>query len=103
MGIVNLCADSFSGDGLPEPALALAHAERLVADGAEIVDLGAESARTNRAAMSVSEEADRLCAFLALWSQSPVRETLLSINTWRSEVVRQVLPSGGDLLNDLSA
>ena len=103
MGIVNLCADSFSGDGLTDPALALAHAERLVADGADIIDVGAESARTNRAAMSVAEEADRFCAFLARWQASAVRETMLSINTWRPEVVRQVLPQGGDLLNDISA
>jgi dihydropteroate synthase len=103
MGIVNLCADSFSGDGLTDPKLALGHAERLVAEGAEIVDVGAESARTNREAMSAGEEADRLCDFLALWQESAVRGTMLSINTWRAEVVRQVLPVGGDLLNDLSA
>jgi dihydropteroate synthase len=103
MGIVNLCADSFSGDGLTDPALAVAHAERFVAAGAEIIDIGAESARTNRAAMSTAEEADRLCAFTARWQQSAAGATMLSINTWRSEVVRQVLPVGGDLLNDLSA
>jgi dihydropteroate synthase len=103
MGIVNLCADSFSGDGLTDPALAVAHAERLVADGADIIDIGAESARTNRAAMSTAEEADRLCAFIARWQQSAAGATMLSINTWRSEVVRQVFPIGGDLLNDISA
>jgi dihydropteroate synthase len=103
MGIVNLCADSFSGDGITEPELALRHAERLVAEGADIIDVGAESARTNRAAMSEGEEADRLSAFLDLWRKSAVSETMLSINTWRPDVVSQVLPSGGDLLNDLSA
>ncbi len=103
MGIVNLCADSFSGDGLTDPAAAVAHAERLVGEGAEIVDIGAESARTNRAAMSIAEETDRLGAFITRWRQSTAGATMLSINTWRSDVVRQVLPLGGDLLNDLSA
>src|ERR1700712_2777188 len=103
MGIVNLCADYVSGDGLTDPAAAVAHAERLVAEGAEIIDIGAESARTNRAAMSSSEEADRLCAFISRWRQSPAGATMLSINTWRPDVGRQVLPLGGDLLNDLSA
>lgn len=102
MGIVNLCADSFSGDGIPDPVRALAHAEALVAEGAEIIDIGAESARTNRAAIEESEEADRLAAFVELWQSSSASQTLLSINTWRPNVVRQVLPHGGDLLNDIS-
>ena len=102
MGIVNLGADSFSGDGLPNPAQAVAHAEQLVADGAEIIDIGAESARTNRAAISETEEVDRYGAFFEEWEKSTISGTLLSINTWRPEVVRQVLARGGDLLNDIS-
>lgn len=101
MGIVNLGADSFSGDGVTDPARALEHARRLVEDGAEIIDVGAESARTNREAIGEAEEADRLCAFVERWKTARPGGVLLSINTWRPAVARQVLHSGGDLLNDL--
>ncbi len=57
MGIINLVADSFSGDGVTDIALALEKAHTLVADGAEIIDIGAESARTNRVAIPEAEEA----------------------------------------------
>lgn len=100
MGIVNLCPDSFSGDGLADPRAALEQARAFIAQGAEIIDLGAESARTNRAAISEAEEIARLRAFLELWSglENP---PLLSLNTWRPAVARAVLPHGGDLLNDI--
>lgn len=100
MGIVNLSADSFSGDGLADCGAALAHAERLLADGADIIDVGAESARTNRGPISAAEEADRLCEFIGRW-RAAGRTALLSLNTWRPEVVERVLQEGGDLLNDI--
>lgn len=100
MGIVNLSADSFSGDGLADCGAALAHAERLLADGADIIDVGAESARTNRGPISAAEEADRLCAFVGLWKATG-HDAPLSLNTWRPEVAEQVLAEGGDLLNDI--
>ena len=99
MGIVNLGADSFSGDGLSDVEEALASARRLIRDGAEIIDVGAESARTNRAVICEAEETARLLAFVSRWTG----EALLSINTWRPAVARAVLAMGGDLLNDLSA
>jgi dihydropteroate synthase len=98
MGIVNLGADSFSGDGLPDIEAALAYARRLAADGADLVDVGAESARTNRAAISEEDEAAQLLRFIERWEEP----TPLSINTWRPGVVRCVLPRGGQVLNDLS-
>jgi dihydropteroate synthase len=100
MGIVNLSADSFSGDGCADVSAAVNKARTLVADGAQIIDVGAESARTNRGAISEREETERLCAFLAGWSQS-IENPLLSINTWRPAVARAVLRQGGDLLNDI--
>lgn len=100
MGIVNLSADSFSGDGLPDCGAALAHAGRLLAEGADIIDVGAESARTNRGPVSAAEEADRLCGFIARWREAG-HTALLSLNTWRPEVVDRVLAEGGDLLNDI--
>ena len=106
MGIVNLVADSFSGDGITEIDAALARARELVADGADIVDIGAESARTNRGAVSAEDEAAQLLRFIERWDeirnpQSAIRNPLLSINTWRPEVARIALAAGGDILNDI--
>ncbi len=97
MGIVNLVADSFSGDGITEINAALAHARDLVAQGADIVDIGAESARTNREALPAAEEAAQLVRFIERWDAN----VPLSINTWRPEVARIALAAGGDMLNDI--
>ena len=99
MGIVNLSVDSFSGDGLADVEAALARARGLVADGAEIIDVGAESARTNRAPISEEEEAAQLVRFIERWEGGG----LLSINTWRPAVARAALAAGGHILNDIGA
>jgi len=115
MGIVNINDDSFCGDGTLDPEKALAQAEGMLRDGADIIDIGAESARTNRGPISETEEIERLLPFMAAWADliakfetSPWDKTqlwppLLSINTWRSAVIEAVLPHGGDLINDISA
>ncbi len=100
--IVNLSVDSFSGDGLDDVDAALAKARGLIANGADIIDLGAESARTNRPAISEKEEAERLCAFIARWNAES-HAAMLSINTWRPSVAKAALEVGGDILNDISA
>jgi dihydropteroate synthase len=115
MGIVNINDDSFCRDGTLEVDTALAQAERMLREGADIIDIGAESARTNRGAISIDKEVARLLPFIREWPgllaslPNPPWDAeqcwppLLSINTWRSEVVAQVLPEGGDVLNDISA
>jgi len=115
MGIVNINDDSFCGDGTLDPQKALAQAAQQLRDGADIIDIGAESARTNRGAITVEEEVQRFLPFLQAWPDlvDPVGQPpwdaqqlwppLLSINTWRSEVIAAVLPHGGDLINDISA
>ncbi len=108
MGIVNLSADSFSGDGLPDVEAAVKKARGLVADGAEIIDIGAESARTNRGPISAEEEAAQLVSFIERWpavirDSSSVIPPLLSINTWRPAVARAALSAGGHILNDIGA
>ncbi|MGB8166050.1 MAG: dihydropteroate synthase [Chthoniobacteraceae bacterium] len=99
MGIVNLVADSFSGDGIVEIDRAVEHARGLVRDGADMIDIGAESARTNRSAISEEEEAAQLIRFIERWDG----DALLSINTWRPAVARAALAVGGHLLNDIGA
>lgn len=105
MGIVNVNDDSFCGDGSLEFGSVMEQIRQQVAAGAEIIDVGAESARTNREAITVSEEIDRLRPVIRAfhrecWNQPA---PLLSVNTWRPEVIAAILPEGVDLLNDLSA
>ncbi|HEY5743063.1 MAG TPA: dihydropteroate synthase [Terrimicrobiaceae bacterium] len=112
MGIVNINDDSFCSDGRIDQNWALDKARELVSQGADIVDVGAESARTNRPAIEPEEELRRLRPFLEgfgkTWSGLEPRDRdqvfppLLSINTWRAEVASAALECGGDLLNDLS-
>ncbi len=106
MGVVNLSSDSFSGEGCADASSAMVKALSHVADGAQIIDVGAESARTNRAVISEQEEIDRLLAFLQSWNEAIDTGRLdamviLSINTWRATVARTVLGEGGDILNDI--
>ncbi|MCA1962979.1 MAG: dihydropteroate synthase [Prosthecobacter sp.] len=116
MGIVNINDDSFCGDGSLDTKTVLAQAERMLQQGADIIDIGAESARTNRGPISPAEEIERLMPFLMAWPRllaeiaspppwddSQVWPPILSINTWRPEVIAAVLPHGGDLVNDISA
>ena len=112
MGIVNVNDDSFSGDGTLDINEALALARRQAEQGADVIDVGAESARTNRPAVAVEEEVRRFSEFLKRWPEvaaevSPKDEDqvwppVLSANTWRPEVVGKVLPMGVELLNDMS-
>lgn len=113
MGIVNINDDSFCGDGRIDYRWALEKGRELASQGADIIDVGAESARTNRFAITPEEELRRLNPFLerfpTAWDGVEPRDAsqifppLLSINTWRPEVAATALVSGGDLLNDLSA
>lgn len=113
MGILNINDDSFSGDGRIDQGWALERARELVAEGADIIDVGGESARTNREAISPEEELRRILPFVenfpslsqtaAARDEDQVFPPLLSLNTWRPEVAEAALPVGGDILNDMSA
>ena len=113
MGIVNINADSFSGDGRVDVEWALRRAAEMVEAGADLIDVGGESARTNRPPISEEEEWARIGPFLEAFPSriSSVRRRdpgqvfppLLSVNTWRTGVVRRALGAGCDLLNDMSA
>ncbi len=113
MGIVNVNDDSFAGDGTLNVAEALAIARRQAEAGADIVDIGAESARTNRGPIPVAEECRRFEEFLALWpavvaaarprDAVQVWPPVVSVNTWRPEAVGRLLAGGHgvELVNDM--
>ena len=101
MGIVNLTPDSFSDAGLhADTAAALARCEEMVAEGADILDLGAESTRPGSKPVSVAEELARLLPVLdgALGLGLPV-----SVDTNKPEVMAAALARGADIINDINA
>ena len=98
MGIVNVSPDSFSGDGLAVPELAVDQAKRMIDEGADILDVGGESTRPGFVQISVDEEISRVI---------PVIEKLasaisvpISIDSYKYEVVRRALEAGANLIND---
>ena len=105
MGILNITPDSFSGDGLLAPggdplAASVAQARAMVADGADLLDLGGESTRPGHATVSAEEERARIVPIVAA-----VREALpatpISIDTTKPEVAEAALAAGADMLNDI--
>lgn len=100
MGIVNVTPDSFSDGGRHDDAArAIAHAERLIADGADLVDVGAESTRPGAAPVSVDVEWARLAPVLSALRDAPVP---LSVDTRKAEVMRRALDQGASMINDVS-
>ncbi len=104
MGILNVNDDSFCADGSLDPAWASAKMASLLRDGADILDVGAESARTNRPPISESAEIDRLLPVIAAFKRSQLESQdskILSVNTWRTSVAAAALAAGADILNDI--
>ncbi len=103
MGIINLTPDSFSDGGTysRSSSAALAHAERLLAEGAHILDIGGESTRPGAAHVSPEEEWARLQPIV---SEIIKWDVPLSVDTRRSAIMQRLLGDGlSDIINDISA
>jgi dihydropteroate synthase len=102
MGIVNVTADSFSGDGHAGAGLehALRHAEQLLAEGADILDIGGESSRPGAVPVSEAEEIARVVPLVEALQGCGVP---LSIDTVKPAVMRAAIAAGADLINDIAA
>ena len=100
MGVVNVTPDSFSDGGrFLDPAAAIAHARTLIEEGADLIDLGAESSRPGAAAVvSADEELRRLLPVLR-----GLRDLPLSVDTVKPEVMRVALAEGASMINDINA
>jgi dihydropteroate synthase len=98
MGVVNVTPDSFSDGGdSADPAVAVATARRLLAEGAALVDIGGESTRPGADAVSLDEELRRVLPVLEELTGLPV-----SIDTSKAEVARRALDLGVALVNDVT-
>lgn len=102
MGILNVTPDSFAdGGAYGDPARAAEAAERLVAEGADIIDIGGESTRPGAAPVSADDELARVLPVLDR-IVGRVRVPI-SVDTYKAEVARQALDHGASLVNDISA
>jgi dihydropteroate synthase len=101
MAILNVTPDSFSDGSLYlDPARAVARAEEMEAEGADIIDIGGESTRPGAPAIAAQEEIDRVVpviAALAKRSSIPI-----SLDSWKGEVARRAMDAGAEIINDIS-
>ena len=114
MGILNVTPDSFSGDGLlapetgAEPTVAgssavdaaIAAGRQMVADGADLLDIGGESTRPGHAAVDADEERRRVVPVIAAL-RTALPDTPLSVDTTKPAVAEAALAAGADLINDV--
>jgi dihydropteroate synthase len=102
MGVVNVTPDSFSDGGRHfDPAAALAHARRLIAEGADILDIGGESTRPGAAPVPEAEEIARVVPLIrALRAESDVA---ISVDTMKPAVARAAADAGAGMWNDVTA
>jgi dihydropteroate synthase len=102
MGVVNVTPDSFSDGGkYLDPGAAVAHARRLLEEGADLIDLGADSSRPGAdVKVSVEQELERLMPVLEALRDAPVP---ISVDTTKPEVMRAAIGAGAAMVNDINA
>ncbi len=104
MGVLNFTPDSFSGDGVLQEQdpiqYALKKANQFLEDGADILDIGAESSRPGSKPISAAVELERLLPILITLKKENTGG-IISIDTYKAEVARQCLENGADWINDI--
>lgn len=101
MGIINITPDSFSGDGLLNCREAVAdYAQKLVQDGADIIDIGGESTRPGARPVTIKEELKRVVPVIK--SLSKKIKVPISVDTHKPEVAKQALGAGALIVNDIT-
>lgn len=100
MGILNVTPDSFSDGGkFNHLDAALAHAEEMIRDGADIIDVGGESTRPGYTKISDQEEIERTVPVIEALKKN--FDVPVSIDTYKSEVAKATVAAGADLVNDI--
>lgn len=100
MGILNVTPDSFSDGGIYlDPKAAIAQAQRMIAEGADLIDLGAESTRPQYVGISAEQEWERLQPIL----HELIKDCLvpISVDTQKAEVAEKALDAGAHMINDI--
>lgn len=100
LGILNVTPDSFSDGGRwNNPEAALAHTEQMIADGADIIDIGGESTRPGYTMLSDEEEIARVTPMIELVKKH--FDIPISVDTYKSAAAKAALEAGADLVNDI--
>ncbi len=100
MGVVNVTPDSFSDGGwFLDPAVAIAHARQLIAEGADVVDVGGESSRPGAEPVAEDVELARVLPVI----EALAGEVRVSVDTVKPAVARAAVAAGASLVNDVSA
>jgi dihydropteroate synthase len=99
MGVVNVSLDSFSGDGIADVEEAVARANRLASEGADIIDIGGESTRPGSTRVSIDEELQRVVPVIARLAKEV--SVPISVDTYKVEVARPALNAGANMINDI--
>jgi len=101
MGVVNITPDSFSdGGSFATASTALAHARRLVDEGADLIDIGGESTRPGAGGVALEEERRRVLPVLEQLAGGTVP---VSIDTQKPELMREAIAAGASMINDVNA
>jgi len=101
MGVVNITPDSFSdGGSFATASTALAHARRLVDEGAELIDIGGESTRPGAGGVALEEERRRVLPVLEQLAGGTVP---VSLDTQKPELMREAIAAGASMINDVNA
>jgi dihydropteroate synthase len=101
MGIINVTDDSFAGGGhLANPRAAIDQAQRFVQEGADIIDIGGESARADVPVVREEEEIERVVPVIQYLA--PQIEVPISIDTYKPKVAEAALRAGATMVNDIS-
>jgi dihydropteroate synthase len=101
MGVVNITPDSFSdGGSFATASTALAHARRLVDEGADLIDIGGESTRPGAGGVALEEERRRVLPVLEQLADGTVP---VSIDTQKPELMREAIATGASMINDVYA
>lgn len=100
MGILNITPDSFSDGGqFHSLELALSHAEQMIADGVDIIDIGGESSRPGADPLPLDEELRRVMPVIYALRDCGKP---LSVDTYKPEVMREAIAAGADMINDIN-
>lgn len=102
MGILNVTPDSFSdGGNYVDQKVAMNHVNKMITDGAGIIDIGGESTRPGALAISVDEECERVIPIIK--SIREVTDTPISVDTSKAEVMSEAVTAGASMINDVNA
>ncbi|WP_038493458.1 dihydropteroate synthase [Janthinobacterium agaricidamnosum] len=100
MGILNITPDSFSDGGrFQSLEFALSRAEQMIADGADLIDIGGESSRPGAPSLPLQQELDRVMPVLYALRDCGKP---LSVDTYKPEVMREAILAGADMINDIN-